>query len=75
MATKDEVAKAVARELERFEIKSRIEHHGAKHPRIIWDVNGRTFAYPFSRHANDRRAPRNAVADIRRILRRAGVLK
>ena len=67
---KTETFKAAARVLEGHEVEFRVEK-GSKHPRILFEVNGRPFLYVLSGSLGDRRAAMNVASDVRRMVRQA----
>lgn len=65
---RDCVAQEVLGELDSLGIQGRIKE-GRKHYKILFEVRGRKLMYTCSKSQSDRRASKNARADIRRMVR------
>jgi hypothetical protein len=70
---KNESLDAIKEELSFFNIPYRVEM-GGKHLKVLFEVNGKPTTYTCAATPSDKmRGPKNCTADIRRMLREAGI--
>jgi hypothetical protein len=73
MKSKDEIRRAVLMELAHLGIRGEVQN-GGKHARVIWEHNGQVRTLIIPGTPGDRRAKLNCMCDLRRALRKDGVL-
>ena len=73
MKSSKDIRRAVLAELGRLGIRAQVVD-GGKHPMVVWEHNGQMRAQTLPSTPSCHRAKQNCVSDVRRVLRRDGVI-
>jgi hypothetical protein len=61
--------------LEEHGVEARVENAGSGHQKVLFEANGHRLMYVVACTPSDGRAHHNMLAGIRRLLRKAGVIR
>jgi hypothetical protein len=74
MRSEKEIRKAILKELAKHGINPKTEWGGSGHQKIIWEHNGQVRMKVIAASPSCRFALQNGISDVRKILRRDGVI-